>query len=152
MNISFTLRGATILRLGLSLVFLWFGTQQFLHPEMWIGFIPESIIKISPVGPVTLVHINGALELVFGTALIFGLFTRISALILALHMAHITFLVGYDSIGVRDFGLVISAFAIFFNGADSLTLDNLLFFRKKRLGEAKEMDQSLSEKRKVKYL
>lgn len=133
MNISFTIRGTTVLRLGLSMVFLWFGLQQFVSPESWIGFIPEAILKLSPVGPVTLVHMNGAIELVFGTAMILGLFTRISALILALHMAHITFLVGYDSIGVRDFGLAVATFAIFLNGADNLTLDQFLFFSKQDL-------------------
>lgn len=129
MNISLTIRGTTVLRVGISLVFLWFGIQQLASPDMWIGFIPEWIIKMSPVSPVTLVHFNGALEVVFGTALILGFFTRISALVLALHMAHITFLVGYDSIGVRDFGITIGAFSIFLNGADAFSLDQLLFFR-----------------------
>jgi len=123
------INGATLLRIGISFVFLWFGSQQFLHPEMWIGFIPEWVIHLSPVGAVTLLHINGALELVFGTTLLFGFFTRVSALILALHMGHITTMMGYSSIGVRDFGLTVATFAIFLNGADHITLDNFLFFR-----------------------
>ena len=125
-----------MLRIGMSLVFLWFGAQQFLSPEMWIGFIPQWVINLSPVGPVTLVHLNGALEIVFGTALILGLFTRVSALILALHMAHITLMVGYDSIGVRDFGLAVAGFAIFLNGADPFTFDHKFIFPKKIENEA----------------
>lgn len=78
---------------------------------------------MSPFGPITLVHINGAIEVVFGTALIFGFFTRASAFVLAMHMAHITLMVGYDSIGVRDFGLAIAGFAILLNGADRFTID-----------------------------
>lgn len=111
------------------MVFLWFGVQQFLAPEMWIGFIPEWVLDLSPIGAVSLVHLNGAVEIIFGTALILGLFTRASALILGLHMAHITFMVGYDAIGVRDFGLTIAALAVFLNGADNFTLDQVLFFR-----------------------
>ncbi len=111
----------------MSLVFLWFGSQQFLNPDMWIGFVPEWVVQMSPVGIVTLIHINGALELVFGTALLLGLFTRISALILALHMAHITSMIGYSSIAVRDFGLTVATLAIFLNGADHMSLDQLFF-------------------------
>jgi len=129
--------GATVLRFGLSSVVLWFGSQQFLHPEMWIGFIPEWVIHLSPVGAVTLVHINGAVELVFGTALFLGLFTRVSALILALHMAHITSMLGYNSISVRDFGLTVAAFSIFLRGADPVTLDNG-FLLDEKLPEQKE--------------
>lgn len=131
MNISFTIRGTTFLRIGISLVILWFSIQQFIQPEMWVGFIPDYILKISPVGATTLVHLNGALELVFGTSLLFGFFTRISALILALHLADITFTIGYNSIGVRDLGLTIATFAIFLNGADHISLDRVLFFKTK---------------------
>jgi uncharacterized membrane protein YphA (DoxX/SURF4 family) len=131
MTISIKIHGTTFLRIGISIVILWFGVQQFLHPEMWVGFIPDYIIKLSPVGATTLVHLNGALELVFGTSLLFGFFTRISALILALHLADITFTVGYNSIGIRDFGLTLATFAIFLNGSDSITLDKVLFFKTK---------------------
>jgi uncharacterized membrane protein YphA (DoxX/SURF4 family) len=131
MNISFEIRGTTFLRIGIAFVIIWFSLQQFIQPNMWVGFIPDSIIKISPVGPITLVHLNGALELVFGLSLMFGFFTRISALVLALHMADITYVVGYNSIGVRDFGLMIAVIAIFLNGTDYTTLDQILFFKPK---------------------
>ena len=132
MNLSLTIRGTTFLRMGIAFVILWFGAQQFIDPTQWVGFIPDSIINMSPVGAITLVHINGALELVFGTSLMLGLFTRISALILALHMADITYVVGYTSIGVRDFGLMIAVITVFLNGADHTTLDQFLFFNKQK--------------------
>ena len=128
--------GATVLRIGISLVFLWFGSQQFLHTEMWTSYIPQWVVDKSPVGPLTLVHINGAIEIIFGTALILGFFTRVSAFVLTLHMAHITTMVGYDSIGVRDFGLTIATFSIFLNGVDSLTLDRLVLGSSKKPVEA----------------
>jgi uncharacterized membrane protein YphA (DoxX/SURF4 family) len=133
MNISLTVRGTTFLRIGIAFVIIWFGVQQFIEPAMWVGFIPNSILKISPVGATTLVHLNGALEVVFGTSLMLGLFTRASALILALHMADITYVVGYNSIGVRDFGLMIAVIAVLLNGADYTTLDQILFFKAKKL-------------------
>lgn len=113
------------LRIGMSLVFLWFATQQFLHTQMWTSYIPEWVMKFSSLDAVTLVHINGSFEFVFGIALLFGICTRTSALLLGLHMAEITFTVGYDSIGVRDFGLSIATFAIFLYGADYYCIDRL---------------------------
>jgi len=62
---------------------------------------------------VTLVHLNGVFEIIFGTALLLGFFTQLSAFLLALHMLDITFTVGFDSIGVRDFGLSIATIVIF---------------------------------------
>lgn len=123
-----------ILRYGVSLVYLWFGAQQFLHTQQWISFIPKFIIDNSPVDASTLVHLNGAVELVFGTALIIGFFSRTSATVLALHMAHITTIVGYDAIGVRDFGIVIATTASAFYGADILCLESYLTFRRASIG------------------
>ena len=140
-----------MLRIGISLVFLWFGSQQFLHPEQWIGFIPQWVINVSPVSPTTLIHFNGALELVFGTSLLIGFFTRISALILALHMSHITAMIGYDSTGVRDFGLSIATWAIFLNGADPFSFDYYLFFMPKILKIQAELQKSSSSIPSIKY-
>lgn len=105
-----------VLRVGLALVFLWFGTQQIFHASQWVGWIPAYILNILPVGAVAIVYFNGAFEVVFGTALLFGIFMRVTALLLALHMAHITFTVGYSEIGVRDFGLAVATFSLFLFG------------------------------------
>ena len=133
MNINtknFPLYAPVILRIGSSIVYLWFGFQQFLHTSQWIGFIPQFIVDHSPVDAETLVHFNGAIEIVFGIALVIGVFTRISAAILALHMAHITVIVGYDAIGVRDFGIVIATTAVAFFGKDIGSLESYLNFHK----------------------
>jgi uncharacterized membrane protein YphA (DoxX/SURF4 family) len=119
-----------VLRIGVSLVYLWFGFQQFLNTKQWISYIPKSVIAFSPVDAETLVHFNGAIEIVFGFALLVGIFSGISALILALHMADITYVVGYDAIGVRDFGITIATFAAALYGADVLSLESYLSFRK----------------------
>lgn len=116
----------TVLRVGMSLVFIWFATQQFLHTQAWVSYIPQWVMDMSSLDAVTLVHINGAFEIVFGVALLLGICTRVTALLLALHMAEIAFTVGYTSIGVRDFGLTIATFAVFLYGADRYTLDGLI--------------------------
>lgn len=115
-----------ILRIGMSLVFIWFGGQQLLHTSAWTSFIPDWIITLTHVSAVTLVHFNGGFEIVFGLCLLAGYFTYLSALFLALHMLDITFTVGYNSIGIRDFGLSIAAIAVFFYGIDAWCLDRFL--------------------------
>ncbi|HVU06706.1 MAG TPA: DoxX family protein [Candidatus Paceibacterota bacterium] len=116
----------TILRIGMALVFLWFGSSQFIDTVAWTAYVPEWVVSMSPVSVETLVHINGAIEIVFGTALLLGFFTRIAGFILALHMVHIATLVGYNATGVRDFGLAIAAIAVWLNGKDAWTLDAYL--------------------------
>lgn len=139
-----SLYAPSVLRIGISLVYLWFGFQQFVDVTQWVGFIPPDILAFSPVDAETLVHLNGAVEIVFGICLLFGFFSRTSALVLALHMADITFMVGYDAIGVRDFGIVIATLASVMFGPDILSLD---WYRKSvSSGRAIEEESDLPEK------
>lgn len=115
-----------VLRVGLALVFLWFGSQQLLETERWTGFVPEAIVAMSGLSAELLVRANGVFEIIFGSLLLLGFQTRIVALLLALHMFQITGTVGYSAIGVRDFGLSVATLAIFLQGADEYGLDKLL--------------------------
>ena len=116
----------TILRIGLSLVFLWFGVDQIIHPNAWLGFIPDWVVSLTSISAPTIVYLNGLFEIIFGTALLFGIFTRFVAFVLFLHMADITIMVGLDSIGVRDFGLSIAMLVVWINGSDLFSLDNFI--------------------------
>ncbi len=112
-----------VVRIGMSLVFLWFGYQQIFNTAMWTRLIPEWVIEMTGVTATSLVHFNGAFEIVFGLCLLIGLQTRVVSLLLALHLLHIMVTVGYNAIGVRDFGLALATISIFLNGMDCLTLD-----------------------------
>jgi uncharacterized membrane protein YphA (DoxX/SURF4 family) len=59
-----------VLRIGLSLVFLWFGTQQLLNTGMWTGLIPDWITSASGFEAATFVYFNGAFEIIFGICLL----------------------------------------------------------------------------------
>jgi len=117
-----------LLRITMSLVFLYFGYQQLTDTASWIGFVPNYVLFIG-ISAETLVMGNALLELTLGTLLLLGLFTYITSLVLAIHLFFIAFSLGVSDLGVRDFGLTISTFVVFLNGPDNLTLDKI--WRKK---------------------
>jgi len=125
-NIRMKKFAPVVLRIGISLVFLWFGSQQLLHTAQWTALIPQSVMDMSHLTAVTLVHINGAFEIVFALALIIGFHIRITALLLALHILDIIYVVGYGQTGVRDFGIAIGTIAVFLYGMDGWSLDRYL--------------------------
>lgn len=110
-----------IVRIGLSCVFLWFGINQIVHPADWVGWIPSFATHLAEAK--TLVLINGLFESIFGFLLLFGIYTRVVSGLLALHLMGITFSVGLNEIGVRDFGLFMAVVSVFLHGPDLLCRD-----------------------------
>jgi uncharacterized membrane protein YphA (DoxX/SURF4 family) len=119
-----------IVRIGVALVILWFGAQQLMDANVWTGLIPDWATSVSGFDAVTLVKINGVFEIIIGFLLLIGLGTRIVALVSALHLLLITFVVGYNGVGVRDFGLSMAAISSFLYGTDALCVDK--FWQKNR--------------------
>lgn len=110
-----------LLRYAWVALFIWFGTQQLLHPEAWVAFLPEWT-GYFPVPGEMLVQLNGWLELILALALFLGLFTRLLAVLLSLHLLSIGFSV-MGATGMRDVILGIMGLAIAFNEPDRWTLD-----------------------------
>ena len=125
MKLSMKKIGASILRVGSALVVIWFGVQQISSPTDWIAYLPGWAAQL-PISQLSLIYINGWFEIVAGTMLFFGIYTRAIALLIALHLAEITYTVGYDAIGIRDFGLFIATLSVFFHGTSPLSVD--MFF------------------------
>jgi len=61
--------------------------------------------------------------LTFGVLLLLGIYTRIVSFFLAIHLFVISFSLGFNDLGVRDFGLAIATLVVFFNGVDDFCLD-----------------------------
>ena len=124
-----------IVRIGISLLLLWFGLNQLFDTANWLVWLPQWAYNL-PFPAETLIRINGTFEVVVGSLLLLGLFTRWSALLIALHIAGIALNLGYNDIAVRDLGLAFAALSIFFNGADFKCLDRKVRekFRRSALG------------------
>lgn len=116
---------STILRIGLGLVMLWFGSKQLGNPIQWISFLPD-FTKNLPISQIALVSLNGWFEVIFGLLLIVGFYTRLVAGFLTIHLLGIVVSVGYTPIGVRDFGLMIGLFSIFLGGVSPFSVDLFL--------------------------
>ena len=133
-----------LLRVGIAIVYLYFGISQLRSPEMFVGWLPKEAALI-PLTARTLVTLNGGFELFAGILLLLGLYTRVWALLLGLHLAAITWSVGWTEIGVRDLGLTIATLTIVLTGGGKLSLDS---YFSRESGEAsraaegpKEQDQ-----------
>ncbi|MDO8430698.1 MAG: DoxX family membrane protein [Candidatus Taylorbacteria bacterium] len=109
-------------RIGISLVVLWFGFTQVTEPGPWIRVLPEWT-KSLPVGQINLIYLNGWTEIFLGSLLLVGFYTRFVALLVALHLLQVTFAVGYGAVGVRDFGLTLAAVSVFLHGHDKWSID-----------------------------
>ena len=113
----------TVLRVGMVGIVIWFGSQELLHPLMWQGYIPESVVTMSHLNANILVHINGIFEVIFGLALLLGIQTRFVAFLLTIHMFDIAYVVGYSPMGMRDLGLSIALLSVFMQGPSPLSVD-----------------------------
>jgi uncharacterized membrane protein YphA (DoxX/SURF4 family) len=116
-----------VLRIGLSLVILWFGFSQLVEQQSWMGYMPASMQTMHQrmMGfpePTTLVLLNGAFEVVLGVLLLLGIWVRPVAGLLALHLLGIVFSLGYNEIAVRDFGLMMGFIAVMLHGKDEWCL------------------------------
>ena len=131
-----------IIRVALSIVFLWFGINQIINPESFLGYVPQWLYphgsQMMHEHPLQFMHnipshslhitimANGIFETIFGILLVIGIFTRIAAFLLALHLFGIAFSLGYNDVAVRDFGLALATASLIFSGAGQLSLDNKL--------------------------
>lgn len=111
-----------VLRLSIACVFAWFGFSQLFDPASWTGFVPSWAVSSSHMSAVTLVILNGSLEIIGSMFLAAGIWSYFAALILGLHLFGITLSLGLTALGVRDFGLSLATIAIFLWGKDEFSI------------------------------
>lgn len=115
------------MRIGLAMVMLWFGISQLSHAANWYAFLP-SWTDALPVSRAAFIHLNGFFEIIAGTLLALGLFTRIVSIIIAAHLAAIAVSLGASATAIRDYGLTIAFVSIFLYGPSEFSLD--MYFEK----------------------
>ncbi|HLA23637.1 MAG TPA: DoxX family membrane protein [Candidatus Nanoarchaeia archaeon] len=119
------------LRFGLAIVLFWFSVKQFLNPSAWTGLVPSGISQI--IDPVYIIYLNVNLEIILGTLLILGLFTRVASLVLLIHLIPIILSLGIDSpSAIRDVGLLFAALALALSGSNFISIDSIIKKRKEK--------------------
>ena len=101
-----------ILRYGLGVTILWFGINQLISPNEWVGYLPGWAFAQSLISTTILVYINGLFETITGLMLITNQYTKIVSILLSLHMILIIFHLGYNDLAVRDFGILVGLIAL----------------------------------------
>ncbi len=116
--------GKLILRLGLGIVFLYFGISQLIAPQRWIDLIPEfNFIYMNDIFKQKMVLLNGIFDCLIGIFFILGLFIKIVSLLATLHLISIfLFSLGFTPSGFRDLGLALASSSLFFLGVGKFKL------------------------------
>lgn len=115
--------GPVITRVGLAGVLVWFGAQQLLHAADWTGYVPEFVPAFLGVGAQSLVLANGAVEIASGAMLLLGLYTRMVAFVMGIHLVLIALSLGGSAVAVRDWGLAFAFFGLVLTGPGPFSLD-----------------------------
>ena len=98
-----------MLRLSLAIVFLWFGVDKFVNPGYWSHQLPDTIKVIAGITEESeygLIHLIGVFEILVGSALASGIFTRYVAAIASAFIFSIIVTTGLNPATVRDIGLL----------------------------------------------
>lgn len=112
-----------ILRVGIAIVFVWFGIHQLMSQTMWVSLIPAWVVSLTGLTAKTLVILNGIFEVVMAFLLAIGYKIRIVAVLLSLHLLSIIGDLGLTAVGIRDVGLLFATLAIAFHGGDEYSID-----------------------------
>lgn len=94
-----------ILRVSLSIVFLWFGVDKLLNPEVWFMWVPQSLQSLVESNLYAFMYMLGALEVSIGITLLLGFFVRVAAITASVLLTLIILTSGVAPV-VRDIGLL----------------------------------------------
>lgn len=115
------LAGKLLLRYSWVLLFLWFGYAQLTDTASWVFYLPEWV-GYFPIPGEILIQLNGLLEICGALLIGAGIFTRLTSVVLAIHLGIIAISVG-GAVGVRDAVLATAGFALALQDLDPWTLD-----------------------------
>ena len=120
--------GLAILRIIIGLLMAYHGWEIF-HGEVMATYQTWEVIQQLPF-PKFMVYFGKFLELFTGICFILGIFTRIAALLMAINLLFICFVVGNGRFYYEDqhpFLFVLLAATYFFTGPVKWSLDEKLF-------------------------
>lgn len=101
---------------GLAYVFLSFGIDKFVHPILWIGWMPPWLENALGFSREQWLSVFGAVEILLGVLLLIPK-RQVQTVAIALVILHLAGVITQTGLltdtGVRDTGLLVSAMALF---------------------------------------
>jgi len=106
---------AWVLALALGGIFLYFGVDKFLHPLLWIGWIPPWMDGMLGQPKEFWLQVIGGVEIASGALVLAPvmMLRRAGAALMAGQLFGIVTQVGFNDIGARDAGLLAASVALF---------------------------------------
>ena len=120
--------GLAVLRIITGMLMTYHGAEIFDRTKM-LPYMEWDVIKSLPA-PETMLYIGKGVEFLTGLCFVFGLFTRVAAIIMAVDMLFICFKVGGGKFYYQDqhpFLFAMIALVFFFTGPVKWSLDKRLF-------------------------
>lgn len=102
-----------ILRVGLSITFLWIGILILKDPQGWSGYIQPWLLDLLPLTPSHIMISTALLDITIGALLLIDKLTWQASLVGALHLVIVLIASGINAITVRDIGLLAGCLALF---------------------------------------
>jgi uncharacterized membrane protein YphA (DoxX/SURF4 family) len=104
-----------LLRIGLVVVFSYAAISSFMHPDLWVGYLPSFLEKMNDAP--TLLKIFSTFEIALSLLLLSGRYTRYVAFLCVIALIGIIFSqLGDLAVTFRDIGLIFMALALAVNG------------------------------------
>lgn len=100
---------------GLAFVFAYFGVDKFVHPQLWIDWMPLWMDGLLGMSNHAWMLITGAAEIFFALMLIIPVrsIRQTGAFLCALHLVAVLTQTGWNDIAVRDIGLLFMSLGLF---------------------------------------
>ena len=120
--------GLAVLRIITGMLMTYHGAEIFDRTKM-LPYMEWDVIKSLPA-PEIMLYIGKGVEFLTGLCFVFGLFTRVAAIIMAVDMLFICFKVGGGKFYYQDqhpFLFALIALIFFFTGPVKWSLDKRLF-------------------------
>lgn len=105
-----------VIRLGMAVVFLWFGVDKFIQPQYWAdAWMPHWAQQFAQgvgMSTVNAVFLVGIFEVLVAISLATGFFSRMFASAAIVFLLVIIVTSGFNEIIVRDIGLIAALVAL----------------------------------------
>ncbi len=101
---------------GVAFVFLYFGIDKFVHPALWVDWMPLWMDGLFGMSVDTWLAVTGVAEIVIAVMVLVPkrILQKIGALLATVHLIAILTQIGWNEIAVRDTGLVCMTIALWY--------------------------------------